>query len=100
MAPVSDARWRSEGLDEQDNIEEALSFIQQVVDVFEYLRSPEVQGGLRDIFNQVWAELDTFQDAINAEYTAKGDSVPEWSLSQLWQEYVKLVSTVPRSSIV
>jgi hypothetical protein len=89
MVPVSDARWRGEGLDEQENIEEALAVIQQVIDVFEYLRSPDVQGKLRDVFNQVWAELDIFQDAINAVYVARGDQPPIWSLSKLWQEYTK-----------
>jgi hypothetical protein len=89
MAPVSDARWRSEDLDERDNIEDALAIIQQVVDVFEYLRAPEVQGTLRDIFNHIWAELDTFQDAITAIHVAKGGKTPDWSLSKLWQEYIK-----------
>jgi hypothetical protein len=91
IAPVSDARWRAKCLDEQDNIEEALAIIQQVVDVFEYLRKPEVQGKLRDIYNKIWAEIDIFQDAINAVYTACGEPVPEWSLSKLWQEYTKCV---------
>jgi hypothetical protein len=68
-APVSDARWRAKGLDAEDNIEEALAIIEQVIDIFKYLASPDIQGGLRHIHNKVWAEIDVFQDACNAVCT-------------------------------
>ncbi len=89
IAPVSDARWKAKGLDEEAHIEEALAIIQQTIDIFDYLRSPEVQGNIRHIFNKIWADIDVFQDACNAVRRSGGEAAPEWSLSKLWQEYNK-----------
>ncbi|OBT91099.1 hypothetical protein VE02_00135 [Pseudogymnoascus sp. 03VT05] len=88
IAPVTDVEWRERSLDDRENIEEALAIIRQVVDVFDYLREPDVQGRLRDGHNRIWAEWDIFQDAVNAMHEAKGEKGPEWSLSQLWREYI------------
>jgi hypothetical protein len=87
---VSDARWRAKGLDAEDNIEEALAIIEQVIDTFKYLASPDIQGGLRHIHNKVFVEIDVFQDACNAVRTTRGDPAPSHSLTKLWQEYTKL----------
>lgn len=89
MAPVPDARWSSEGLDEQDNIEEALAIIKQVVDIFAYFRGPSIQGTLRDMHNLIWTEIDIFDDAIQAFYAEKGQDTPKWKLSKLWRVYVE-----------
>ncbi|KFY14205.1 hypothetical protein V492_02770 [Pseudogymnoascus sp. VKM F-4246] len=89
IAPVTEADWRERKLDEKENIEEAVAIIRQVVDVFNYLKQPDVQGRLRDRFNRIWAEWDIFQDAVSAVHDEKGDSRPEWSLSKLWQEYMQ-----------
>lgn len=89
IAPVSGASWRSRGLDDEDNIEEALAIIQQVVDVFTYFLSPDVQGRMRDTYNQIWCELDIFQDAVNAMSEAAGEEKPEWNIAKLWQEYME-----------
>jgi hypothetical protein len=86
---MSDARWKARGLDEEGNIGEALAIIQVIIDVFDNLRLPEVQGQLRHIFNKVWVEIDVFQDACNAVRTSRGEPAPEWSLTKLWQEYNK-----------
>jgi hypothetical protein len=86
---VSDARWRAKGLDAEDNIEEALAIIEQVIDIFKYLASSEIQGGLRHIHNKVWAEIDVFQDACNAVRTTRGEPAPSHNLTKLWQEYTK-----------
>lgn len=88
MAPVTDVDWRERSLDDRSNIEEAIAIIRQVVDVFDYLREPDVQGRLRDGYNRIWAEWDIFQDAANAMHDEKGEMRPEWSLSKLWQEYM------------
>ncbi|KFZ00856.1 hypothetical protein V501_10417 [Pseudogymnoascus sp. VKM F-4519 (FW-2642)] len=88
IAPVTDVEWRERNLDDRENIEEALAIIRQVVDVFDYLRGPDVQGRLRDGYNRIWAEWDVFQDAVNAMSEKKGEKGPEWSLSKLWREYM------------
>ncbi len=87
MAPVTEARWRAKGLDAQDNIEEALAIIEQVVDVWKHLATPEIQGELRTMNNKLWADIDVFQDAVNAMYTARGESAPEWNLTKLWEAF-------------
>ncbi|OBT69812.1 hypothetical protein VE03_00969 [Pseudogymnoascus sp. 23342-1-I1] len=89
IAPVTEVDWRERSLDERSNIEEAIAIIRLVVDVFEYLREPDVQGRLRDGYNRIWAEWDIFQDAVNAMQDEKGEERPEWSLSKLWQEYMQ-----------
>jgi len=86
---MSEARWKSKALDKEDNIEEALSIIQSVIDVFKVLASPEAQGDFRDINNRFWAEIDVFQDACNAVRTSKGEPAPAHNLSKLWLEYIK-----------
>ena len=73
---------------------EVITVIRQVVDVFEHLREPDVQGRLRDGYNRIWAVGDIFQDAVNAMHDEKGEMRPEWNLSKLWQEYMQQVSSV------
>ena len=94
MAPVSDALWKAKSLDDEANIEEALAVLRSVIDVFDYWRKPEIQGQLRDVFNKVFLELDVFKDATNALRSARGEAVPDWSISRLWQEYVQFDSPV------
>lgn len=86
---MTELDWRERGLDERSNIEEAIGIIRLVVDVFEYLREPDVQGALREGYNRIWGEWDIFQDAVNAMQDEKGEKRLEWSLSKLWQEYMQ-----------
>ncbi|ESZ90383.1 hypothetical protein SBOR_9219 [Sclerotinia borealis F-4128] len=76
-------------LSQPENVEVALSQIQLVVDVFEYLHTPPVQGRLRDIYNQIWIELDYLQDALDVLEVENGRFIPVYSLSALWQEYIQ-----------
>ena len=89
---MSEAQWKARGLDEEANIEEAIAVLRSVVDVFEYFRQPDTQGQLRNTHNKVYVEMDVFQDASNALRSTKGELVPGWKLSNLWQEYVRFVS--------
>lgn len=89
LPPVSDARWRAKELDERENIEEAMAIIRQVIDVFRYLRKPEIQGQLRSTHNKIWLEIDIFQDACNSLRTTKGEPKPDFSMTLLWQEFVR-----------
>ena len=89
MPPMSDARWAAKGLDEEDNIEEAMAIIQQAVDVFKYQLKPDVQGEMRTTHNKVWTEFDVFQDAIVALRSQNGEPVPQFNIAKLWQEYTK-----------
>ncbi|KFY56833.1 hypothetical protein V496_06624 [Pseudogymnoascus sp. VKM F-4515 (FW-2607)] len=88
IAPVTEVDWRERSLDEMSNIEEAIAIIRLVVDVFQYLREPNVQGTIREGYNRIWGEWDVFQDAVNAMQDEMGEKRPEWSLSKLWQEYM------------
>lgn len=87
MAPISDSLWQAKGLDDEANVEEALALMRLVVNIFTYWRKPEIQGHLRDVFNRVYLELDIFNDAMNALRASRGEPVPDWSISRLWQEY-------------
>lgn len=97
---MSDALWKSRGLDDEANIEEALAILRSVVDVFDYWRKPEVQGQLRDVFNKVFLELDIFKDAMNALRAERGEAVADWSISRLWQEYVQFDTIFPREAFI
>ncbi|KAE8447341.1 hypothetical protein EG329_010899 [Mollisiaceae sp. DMI_Dod_QoI] len=88
MAPMTEARWKSKGLDEQDNIEEALAIIEQVVDVWKHLCTPKIQGDIRYMHNKIWTEIDVFQDAITARASSRGEPAPEYNFTQLWHEYI------------
>lgn len=85
---MTEAQWKSKKLDEQDNIEEALAIIEQVVDVWKHLCSPKIQGDIRYVHNKLWAEIDVFQDAINARAAARGEEA-EFNLTALWHEYIE-----------
>ncbi len=86
---MTEARWKSKGLDEQDNIEEALAIIEQVVDVWKHLCTPKIQGDIRYMHNKIWTEIDVFQDAITARASSRGEPAPEYNFTQLWHEYIK-----------
>lgn len=85
---MTEAQWKSKNLDEQDNIEEALAIIEQVVDIWKHLCTPRTQGDVRHVHNKMWAEIDVFQDAINARAAARGEPVP-FNLTELWHKYIK-----------
>lgn len=89
MPPMSDAQWKAKGLDERDNIEEAMATIKQVIEVFKYLRSPEIQGRMSTTHNRTWVEIDFFQDALNALYQSRGQARPAHSLTLLWEEFIE-----------
>ncbi|KUJ08973.1 uncharacterized protein LY89DRAFT_676349 [Mollisia scopiformis] len=88
IAPMSEAQWKSKGLDEQDNIEEALAVIELVIDVWTHLCTPKIQGDIRHVHNKMWAEIDVFQDALVAEAGSRGETI-EYNFTQLWHEYIK-----------
>ncbi|KAF7890521.1 hypothetical protein EAF00_008836 [Botryotinia globosa] len=89
MSPIPPARWESMGLSKLENIDAALSQIQLIVDVFEYLHTPRVQGRLRDIYNHIWFEFDILQDVLDALEVSNGRSKPGYNLPALWQEYIQ-----------
>ncbi|TGO30223.1 hypothetical protein BPAE_0007g01040 [Botrytis paeoniae] len=89
MSPIPPARWESMGLSKSENIDAALSQIQLIVGVFEYLHTPRVQGRLRDIYNHIWFEFDILQDVLDALEVSNGRSKPVYNLPALWQEYIQ-----------
>ncbi|KAF7876957.1 uncharacterized protein EAF02_008177 [Botrytis sinoallii] len=89
MSPIPPARWESMGLSKPENIDVALSQIQLIVDVFEYLHTTRVQGRLRDIYNHIWFEFDILQDVLDALEVSNGRSEPVYDLPALWQEYIQ-----------
>ncbi|KAF7936971.1 hypothetical protein BELL_0320g00150 [Botrytis elliptica] len=89
MSPIPPARWESMGLSKPENIDVALSQIQLIVDVFEYLHTPRVQGRLRDIYNHIWFEFDILQDVLDALEVSNGRPKPVYDLPALWQEYIQ-----------
>lgn len=89
LSPVSEAQWQAKGLDERENIEEAMAIIRQVIDIFHYLRTPEIQGQLRSTHNKIWMEIKIFQDACNGLRTSKGESEPDFSMTLLWEEFMR-----------
>lgn len=77
------------GLSKLENTDAALSQIQLIVDVFEYLHTPRVQGRLRDIYNHIWFEFEILQDVLDALEVSNGRSKPAYNLPALWQEYIQ-----------
>jgi hypothetical protein len=89
MEPMSEARWRAKALDAHANVEEAMAQIQVVVDVFQYLATTTVQGKMRQSHNKIWTEIDVFQDALKARATAAGQPAPNFSITALWEEFIR-----------
>lgn len=92
---MSEARWAAKGLDEEDNIEEAIAIIQQAIDVFKYNLKLDVQGEMRTTHNKVWTEIDVFHDAIVALRAQNEEEAPDFNIAKLWQEYIMYVLTLP-----
>ena len=86
---MPESHWKAKRLDDEDKIEEALSVLQSVCDVFDYWRKPDIQGSMRDVYNKAYIELDVFQDAMKGLYAQRGVSPPAWSVSHLWADFVK-----------
>ena len=89
MSPMTAAQWKARQLDDREHIEEAIAVIRQVIDVFKYLRSPQIHGQLRRIHNNVWCEVDVFQDAINNLSASNGNAEPPFNMTWLWQEFIE-----------
>lgn len=91
MVPMSEAQWEARSLDEPENIQEAMAFIRQAIDVFRYLRNPVTQGELREAYNTIWCEIDIFNDAIRNLSASLNESEPPSNVTWLWQEFVGYV---------
>ncbi|CAG8981881.1 hypothetical protein HYALB_00013961 [Hymenoscyphus albidus] len=89
LSPMSDAHWKAKGLDEECHIEEALSVLQSVVGYIEYTQRPNIVGKRRNAFNKICGKLGVFQDACNALHATRGQRMPGWDLTKLWQEYIR-----------
>jgi len=90
---VSDARWSSKKLDNQERINEAIAYIHLTINVFDYLHKPIVHGNMRDAYNRVHKELGIFQDAINFTRAEKGEAA--LCITALWSEFIKSVFVLP-----
>ena len=64
ITPVSEAGWKAKKLDEEDDHRRSNGYHSRVIDIFDYLRNPEVQGnavtsttrcGPRSIFSKMSA---------------------------------------------
>jgi len=89
LASANKLSRQEKDLDNTENVEEAIALIGYVVSVFDYMRQPDVQGKIRSIHNRLRTEIDIFQDALNALYTARGEPVPTFNLTSLWEEYMR-----------
>lgn len=89
MAPMTDAQWQAKGLDKSENIQEAMAIIGQAIDVFRYLRKPKIQGQMRSTHNKIWTEIDVFQDACVGLRTSRGEPRPNFSITNLWDQFVR-----------
>lgn len=84
---MSETRWKSRGLDDEENFNDAIKHIQLVIGVFEYLHVPQIQGNMREVFNLVFKELESFQAAVNTLRAEKGESMI--NITGQWEEFIQ-----------
>lgn len=84
---MSEARWRSLGLDDDANYTDAILHISHVIRVFEYLHEPKIQGYMREIFNLAHKEIEIYQTVLNTFRSEKGET--SFNLTGLWEEFIQ-----------
>jgi hypothetical protein len=87
MVPMSGARWKEKKLDDPKNWQFAFDFIQDIIQTFMWLGHSDTQRLIRDGFNYVAQELETFQHALNAR-RARNGIAETIDMRRLWLEFV------------
>jgi hypothetical protein len=88
MIPLAGQRWRELRLDDPANWLEAHDFLNQTVQIFEYLWHPSMESRRRKMFNLVSAECAIFQEALNARRHSKKIE-GQIDLVRLWREFMQ-----------
>lgn len=83
---MTNHRWMCKGLHMEGRVEDAIETIQGVLGVFGYLRNPEVQGHMRDIYNLIHTEMKYFQEAVNPILSQANE--PEINIVGFWEEFI------------
>ena len=90
MVPMSGARWKEKKLDDPKNWQFAFDFMWDIIHTFMWLGDPDTQRLIRDGFNYVGQELETFQYALNARRARNG--IAEMiDMRKLWLEFVRSI---------
>ncbi|KAF2644443.1 hypothetical protein P280DRAFT_171618 [Massarina eburnea CBS 473.64] len=87
LVPMSGGRWKEKRLDDWRNWQSVFEFCHEVLRVFTWLGDPDIQRVLQTHFNYVAAELEVFQDAINAR-RAQRNVQERVDLKILWLEFI------------
>jgi hypothetical protein len=87
IIPISENRWRQKKLDQDENFDEACQHLTATVSAFNYLNQPDIQQKLRDTFNLIAAELNSFEGALNAVRSREGKEPV--MVTALWEEYIR-----------
>lgn len=88
IVPISQNRWRLQGLNDPENFDLACQHLNLVIDTFAYLNVEDVQTALRNVFNNIAKEWKDFEDASNAIKDTHGESPVR--VTALWEEFIRL----------
>lgn len=69
---MSGAQWKEKKLNNPKNRQFAFDFMFDIVHTFMWLGEPDTQMRIRDGFNHIGQELETFQSALNAKKAQEG----------------------------
>lgn len=90
MVPMSGARWKEKKFDDPKNWQFAFNFMWDIIHTFMWLGHPDTQKLIRDGFNYIGQELETFQYALNARRARNG--IAEMiDMRKLWLEFVRSI---------
>lgn len=87
VMPLSQRRLDEQGANDLQNFTYTSQLVTQVLNVFHYLNEPEVRDALRDTYNIIYDDLETFEKAFNAKRAQ--ESQPSVSVTALWAKYMR-----------
>ena len=88
MTPMSGGQWKARKLDDTKNWQSVFEFLFDIIQTFTWLGDPDTQRLMKDSFNHIARELETFERAANERREEKGVQT-KLDMRALWLDYIK-----------
>lgn len=88
MTPMSGGQWSARKLDDTTNWQSVMEFLFDIIKTFAWLGDPAIQVSMKDNFNCIAKNLETFGSAINAK-RQENNIEAKLDMRALWLEYFK-----------
>ncbi|KAF2475001.1 uncharacterized protein BDR25DRAFT_215346 [Lindgomyces ingoldianus] len=90
MVPMTGGRWKEKKLDDPKNFQQFQDLMVEILKIFAFMNDENVQQQLRQGYNWLWKEYETYEVAINARREQMGIA-ERMNITGMWEEYMRAI---------